>query len=146
MLEDVESFKVGEDGSHKRRRVPEKPLYEGWQLYNAKFDDHLTKWTQSELTPEKLTQDVLATAKELRTRSSGVREMLPDFVKEKVPELLAGIFALYAILRSGTAYSSVGTQSGTMIETGMLRPQELGPETGLRCPSTGSRRFSQGSR
>ena len=28
-------------------------------------------------------------------------------VKAKIPELLAGIFALYAILRSGKAYSSV---------------------------------------
>ena len=120
----MKSFEVGGDGSRKRRRVPDSQLYEGWKLYNATFNDHLTQWTQSELTPVKLAQDILAAAKDLRTRRSGVSETLPDFVKEKVPELLAGIFALYAILRSGTAYSSVGTQSGTMMESGTLRPQD----------------------
>ena len=75
----------------------------GWEEYDRRFDEHLQMWIASELTQGQLTQQVIATAARLREQSGGQWTLE---VKAKIPELLAGIFALYAILRSGKAYSA----------------------------------------
>lgn len=102
-------------------------MQKGWEEYDRKFDDHLKKWMASELTQEQLAQQVMATAAALRTQSGG-RWTLE--VKAKIPELLAGIFALYSILRSGKAYSSVlaGTTADPEETSDAVKPQESGFE------------------
>lgn len=126
--EEIKSFEVGAEDSRRPRGIPAEHLSRGWHLYNAKFNDHLTKWATSELTQEKLAEAILAAALKLRTRSRGLTETLPDFVKEQVPELLADIFALYAILRSGSTCQSVGHAGSDTgdVQAATVQPQEPG--------------------
>ena len=100
---DVKSFEVRADVSRKDRNVPAEPLAQGWKEYDKKFNEHVQKWTMAELTEEKLRHEIITLATELRKQSRGVWS---SEVKRRVPELLAGIFALYAILQSGQAYAS----------------------------------------
>ena len=100
--QEVSSWDVGTNG-RKERQLAIRKLQEGWEEYDRLFDEHLKKWIASELTQEQLSQQIMATAAQLRAQSGG---QWTSEVKAKIPELLAGIFALYAILRSGKAYMS----------------------------------------
>ena len=84
---------------------------------------HLKGWIAAELTQEQLTHQIMATAAQLRAQSGG---QWTSEVKAKIPELLAGIFALYAILRSGKAYMSVlaGATSSTEEKSDAVEPEE----------------------
>ena len=77
----------------------------------------------SELTQEQLSQQIMATAAKLRTQSGG---QWTSEVKAKIPELLAGIFGLYTILRSGKAYSSMlaGATSSAEQKSEAVEPEE----------------------
>ena len=116
---DVKSFEVCADDSPKPRNVPEERLKEGWEEYSEKFNEHINKWIMAELTEEKLTREIVGLAMGLR-KYGGVGS--PE-VKQKVPELLAGIFALYAILKSGKAYASASSRADAVrTETEALEP------------------------
>eukprot|EP00438_Fugacium_kawagutii_P014001 Skav204076 [mRNA] locus=scaffold3129:45846:49322:+ [translate_table: standard] len=106
---EVSSWDVGADGKKKQKMIASRQLQEGWEEYDRIFDDYLKRWIASELTQDQLAQEVIATAGELRAQSGG---RWTSDVKAKIPELLAGIFALYAILRSGKAYSSAFANLG----------------------------------
>lgn len=120
--QEVSSWDVGTNG-RKERKLATRKLQEGWEEYDRKFDEHLKRWMASELTQEQLSQQIMATAAQLRAQSCG---QWNSEVKGKIPELLAGIFALYAILRSGKAYSSMlaSATSETAEKSDAVEPEE----------------------
>ena len=128
-LEDVSSTEVDVDGSRTQRKVPTKKLLEGWREYDAKFDQHLKDWLAGEQTPEKMAGEIMAAAEKLRAKSG---KIWSTQAKEQIPELLAGIFALYAMIRSGDAYNRFETDKSSAValpdaeseESEAVSPQE----------------------
>eukprot|EP00913_Durusdinium_trenchii_P012053 g11323.t1 len=102
-LKEILSWEIGHGASRNKRSVPTAKLIEGWKQYEQKFDEYKERWIASELTRKTLAEHIIGTASKLRAQRCG---MWSTEIKEKIPELLAGIFALYAIVRSGTAHAS----------------------------------------
>lgn len=100
---EILSWEIGHGASRNKRSVPTAKLIEGWKQYEQKFDEYKERWIASELTRKTLAEHIIGTASKLRAQRCG---MWSTEIKEKIPELLAGIFALYAIVRSGTAHAS----------------------------------------
>ena len=119
--QEVSSWDVGANG-RKKRHLAIRKLQEGWEEYDRLFDEYLKKWIASELTQDQLTQQIMATAGQLRAQSGG---QWTSEVKAKIPELLAGIFALYAILRSGKAYiSALASATNDEEKSEAVEPEE----------------------
>lgn len=95
------SKKVHADGSKTDRTIPTEHLRRGWEEYDSKFDKHIKDWLAGELTADKMAHHIMSTAAQLRTSSDPVWSVA---VKAQFPELLAGIFALYTLIKSGDAY------------------------------------------
>ncbi|CAE7886508.1 unnamed protein product [Symbiodinium necroappetens] len=100
-LKDICSVDVGTDGRRKDRPVPIKKLREGFEEYSAAFDTHLKDWIAGDLTPDQLAKTIIERAARLRSSRHGIWS--PQS-KSEFPQLLAAIFVLYAILKSGDAY------------------------------------------
>ena len=81
--------------------MPIKKLREGFEEYSVAFDDHLKDWIAGDLTPDQLAAAIIERAARLRSSRRGIWS--PQ-VKSEFPQLLAAIFVLYAILKSGDAY------------------------------------------
>ena len=112
---EVSSMEVSADGSHKSKKVPADKLLEGWNLYDQKFDEHLKDWLAGEQTADKMAQEVMAAAATLRQTGSAVWSAE---IKEQIPELLAGIFALYSMIRSGDSYHRFGETANRSLTNG----------------------------
>lgn len=107
------SKKVHADGSKADRTIPTEQLRRGWEEYDSKFDEHIKDWLAGELTADKMAHHIMSTAEQLRTSSNPVWSAA---VKEQIPELLAGIFALYTLIKSGDAYKRFGEETNTSAE------------------------------
>ena len=73
-------------------------------MYDREFGKKIKAWQDSELTAEELANQVQEIAAKLRDGTQ--IPVWTAYVKAQIPELLAGIFALYAIVRSGDAFKS----------------------------------------
>lgn len=102
--EEIKTFEVHADGEKCEHEIPKTKLQQGWAEYDKKFKEHLENWRIMDLTQDQLARQVIEAAAELRNKNA---PSWTTAVKEKIPELLAGIFALYAMLRSGKAYTEV---------------------------------------
>lgn len=98
------SKEVKADGSHDVQDLPTEQLREGFEVYDREFGKKLKAWRDSELTAEELAKQVLRMAAKLRDCTQ--IPVWSAHVKAQIPELLAGIFALYSIVRSGDAFKS----------------------------------------
>ncbi|CAE7561739.1 unnamed protein product [Symbiodinium sp. CCMP2592] len=114
-LKEVKTYKIMSSCKKRAQGTPTEMLKRGWEEYNTLFDDHLQQWTAGLLTPEQLAQSVIQSAQRLQPCSS---DSWSENLREKVPSLLAGIFALFTIIRSGDAFMRHASASNVTAESG----------------------------
>lgn len=101
MFQAVKSWEVGTNGSKQERSVQSNQLKKGWEEYERLFKEYKSKWEAEEIDEHKIAREIMEAASKLRQTYSNI---WCSSVKAKIPELFAGIFFLYAILRSGASY------------------------------------------
>ncbi len=101
MFQAVKSWEVGTNGSKQERSVQCNRLKKGWEEYDNLFKEYKSKWEAEEIDEHKIAGEIMEAATKLRQTYSNI---WCSSVKAKIPELFAGIFFLYAILRSGASY------------------------------------------
>ena len=69
--------------------------------YSTQFDEYLQQWIEGDLDQEQLARAVVQLASGLHPC---IGSSWSEEIKQKLPNLLAGIFALFTIIRSGAAY------------------------------------------
>ena len=111
---------------NQAKPLPADRLRDGFEKYSSTFDEHFRNWLACDLTADKLALAVVAQAAQIR--ASG-HETWSAHVKAEFPILLGGIFALYAIIRSGDSYRRLdNAQTERSSENEKTESENLSPE------------------
>ena len=106
--------------------IDSKQLLESFKSYDTEYKSLLADYIKPEADLNALVHKILILAKQL-VPPNDVNDWLDPNVKQKLPALLAGVFSLFTVLKSGASYNRLEAAAGpsNLGENLLMKPHNI---------------------